>query len=105
MLPASGWSWSGTSYLNSYRYRSPDRHAAVKRVTVQGGTITIRAGGEAFGYSLAGAPQGRVAVRLRLGTGVTWCAEAPAASLADDRVDRFVAKANSLAPPLCPVIP
>jgi hypothetical protein len=104
-LPATGWSWSGTSYLKRYSFRSPDPHAPVRRVTVQNGVITIRGGAAAFGYSLSAAPQGSVAVRLRLGTGVTWCAEAPAASLADDRVDRFVAKVDSAAPAQCPLVP
>jgi hypothetical protein len=50
----------------------------VARVTVSADSISIRGGKSNLSYTLNEAAQGRVAVRLLLGTGAGWCADAPA---------------------------
>jgi hypothetical protein len=72
------------------------------RVKVDG--LVVKGGGSAFGYTLDEPSQGRVAVRLALGAGIRWCAEAPAAA-GQDGVDRFVGERDAPAPAFCPPTP
>src|SRR5262249_1787657 len=100
-LPASGWTASDTaSRPHPYRFRSTDSNGPVSRITVKKDQVKIRGGKSNWGYTLDEAHQGRIAVRLRLGTGMTWCADAPAKSPASsyDKVDKFVAQPRTAAP-------
>ena len=63
--------------------------------------VVIHGGGAALGYTLNEPAQGRIAVRLELGTAVTWCADAPGAA---DVVGAFKAVVSP-APASCPVVP
>src|SRR5439155_19264466 len=72
-LPASGW-----SFLGGRGYRFRDSSAPISRVTVTADRISLAGGGAGWGYTLDEPSQGRIAVRLTLGGGRPWCAEAPA---------------------------
>jgi hypothetical protein len=72
------------------------------RVKVDG--IVVRGRGAGWGYTLDEPAQGRVAVRLALGVGTRWCAEAPAAGTRDG-VDRFIGQRNAPPPLFCPATP
>jgi hypothetical protein len=107
-LPATGWRLLSTGY----RYTSPATTDAITRVIVKGDYLKIRGGKENWGYTLNEPSQGRMAVRLRLGTDTPWCADAPAkasgnppSTAANDRVDRFVAQPKTAAPAACPPVP
>jgi len=111
-LPATGWQaiGSGASF-KGYRYTAPST-APVRRIIVKGDKITIRGGRAQFAYTLNEVRQGQVAVVLRLGTELGWCASAPAkprgpiASTADsDKPGRFVGAPKTPAPATCPAPP
>jgi len=106
-LPASGWSVFGG---RGYRFR--DRSAPISRVTVTADRISFVGGGAGWGYTLDEPSQGRIAVRLTLGSERPWCAEAPAkvggnppSTASSDRVGRFVAQPRTPAPVVCPPLP
>jgi len=106
-LPAAtasaGWAAVGT---NGYRFRSHDPTIPITSVTVRTDRISLKGGTAAFGYSLAGAPQGRIALRLGLGAGRPWCADVPAASRASsDTPTRFVGQPQTPPPAVCPPVP
>ncbi|TFH22171.1 MAG: DUF4976 domain-containing protein [Myxococcales bacterium] len=76
------------------------------------GRLTVRGGKEPWAFTLNEESQGRIAVKLTLGTGVSWCSEAPARESGNppstakyDRVDRMVGLPDSPPPELCPQIP
>jgi len=54
-----------------------------------------------------GAPQGTVAVRLKLGTGIELCGAAPGRSpaAANDTTAKFVGARNTTPPSRCPSVP
>ena len=64
--------------------------------------ISVKGGTAAWPYTLDEASQGRIAVRLTLGTDRPWCAEARGSV---DVVNEFVAERDALPPPTCPPIP
>jgi hypothetical protein len=104
---SSGWSAVG----NGWRYRSSDSSSPVRSVRVEANSITVKAGGASFGYTLDEPMQGSVGVRLLLGQ-IAWCAAAPAKSTgnppstaSNDTVDRFVAEPKTPAPSSCPPLP
>jgi DNA-binding beta-propeller fold protein YncE len=102
-LPASGWSRVGSGY----RFTAPSS-AAIRRVLVKSDRIVIRGGRSQFGYTLDEPQQGAVAVVLRLGSDLGWCAAAPAkvrGTTAVDRPGRFVGAPGSPAPGSCPSPP
>jgi hypothetical protein len=106
-LPAAsvsaGWSPVGA---DGYRFRSRDPTIPIASVTVRTDRISLKGGRAAFGYSLAGAPQGRVALRLGLGTSRPWCVDVPAAAGAsDDTPARFVGQPHTPPPATCPEVP
>jgi hypothetical protein len=109
LLP-TGWSIVGTpTSFRGYRYRSSVATDAVRAITVANDKITVKGGGPAWGYTLDEPAQGAVAVQLRLGSGIDWCARAaakqsgqPPSSSANDRVDRFVGQPKSPPPASCP---
>ena len=74
--------------------------------------MCLRGGGAAWPYTLDEPAQGRLALRLTLGSGVTFCAEAPAklsgrppSSARNDQVDKFLGAPKAAAPEVCPVAP
>jgi hypothetical protein len=82
----------------------------VSRIIVRANRLRIRAGGASWTYTLNEPQQGAVAVKLRLGTALPWCASAPGkssgtpSSASFDRVDRFVAERNTPPPVVCPAL-
>ena len=107
-LPASRWSFFG----GRYRFRDVNASAPVSRVTVTANRVSLVGGGAGWGFTLDEPSQGRIAVRLTLGSGRPWCAEAPAkasghppSTAANDRAGRFVAQPGTPAPLACPAVP
>jgi DNA-binding beta-propeller fold protein YncE len=108
-LPAHGWTTRGT---NGYRFKASTPDAPIRAVLVRPDRIAIAGGRVNWPYTLNEPSQGRLAVRLRLGESVAWCAEAPArtsgtppSSARHDRQDRFTAAKRAPAPALCPPPP
>ncbi len=106
-LPALRWTRAGSLANPRYIYRDPKRASGpVTQVALVNGRLTIAAKGPQL-YSLAGAPQGSLAVRLRLGTGVEYCAVAPPKAPAEknDTTARFTGAPNTPPPVECPPVP
>ncbi len=104
-LPASGWAAIGsTAKPAGFRYRGA-AGSAITSIVVKNDGITVKGGGATWPFSLASAPQGRVAVRLLLGSDRPWCAEAPPKNATSDTVDRFLAFPRTPAPADCPTLP
>ncbi len=100
---SSGWSVIGTGgRFRGYRYRGTDPNGPVSSITVLQDHLVVKGGKGNWSYTLDEPSQGRVAIRLTLGTGGAWCADAPGAV---DRVDKFVAQRNTPAPAVCPPTP
>jgi DNA-binding beta-propeller fold protein YncE len=111
-LPAGGWSPIGKGTLKGWRYKSTDPAGPIKTVVVKSDSISVKGGKAGWTYSLDEPAQGRVAVRLRLGTLDGWCADAPArtrgtppSSAKYDQPNLFKAAPKSPAPASCPAIP
>ena len=101
--PLAGWSPLGT---NGFRFRSKDPAVPISAVVVRRDRLALKGGKAAFGYPLGPSSQGRIALRLGLGTNRPWCAEAPAkAGASNDSSARFVAQPNSPPPAPCPAVP
>jgi hypothetical protein len=103
----SGWSIIGTpTKFKGYRYRGKDPNGPISAILVQADKIRVNGGESNWTYTLNEAFQGRIAVRLTLGTGTVWCADAPAKPPAavNDKVDRFIA-GKTPAPVSCPPLP
>jgi hypothetical protein len=107
-LPAAGWTLQGST---GYRFTNPDPDGAIKRITVRVDSLTVRGGGAQWGYTLEEPSQGRVAVRLTLGSAAGWCADAPAKARGNppttaryDTVDKFVAEPKTPPPAACPPV-
>ena len=79
----------------------------VSTIVVKADKIVIRGGHSNWLYTLNEPKQGRVAVRLTLGTGAGWCAEAGQLSFpaSVDRPDEFMAMRDTPAPASCPATP
>jgi hypothetical protein len=93
LLPASGWRRLGNAGdPRGYRFRSGGS-GPIEGVVVRTDRLVIRGGGESFAYTLDEPSQGRIAVRLELGSGVAFCAEA--AFPMRDRMNRFFAKKDA----------
>jgi len=107
-LAAGGWQPIGTpASPKGFRFRSTDPSAAVTSVQVKKDRIKIRGGRAAWTYTLDEPAQGSVALRLSLGTGTTWCAEAgrPPYQARIDVTDRFLASPGTPPPAVCPAVP
>ena len=83
-----------------------------RRRIVKADQLQIRGGKSNWAYTLDEPSQGRIAVRLTLGGGATWCSDAPAKSsgsppstASNDRVDKFTAQTRTPAPASCPALP
>jgi YVTN family beta-propeller protein len=106
-LPPNGWTTIGGSVHKGYRYRDPDPDAAIRRVRITANRIAVMGGKQNWTYTLDEPTQGRVGVRVALGTGVLWCAEAgqPGFPPRRDEQDRYVAARRTPAPSECPEPP
>ena len=99
LLPASGWTRiQKTGDPDLYRFRARG-NAPIERVLLGKDRLIIRGEGARFAYTLDEPAQGRIAVRLELGSGLALCGEA--AGQKHDRMNRFVAT-NAAPPPSCP---
>jgi hypothetical protein len=113
VLPAAGWiPYGNPSAPVGYRWSAPSRSDPISRLIVRANRLRIRGGGAAFAYTLDEPAQGRLGVRVRLGTARAWCASAvaktsgsPSSTASYDHVDRFVAARNTSPPALCPSVP
>jgi hypothetical protein len=101
-LPADGWRPIGSGATpKGYRFTSAS--GPIQRVTVKAHRIAVRGGSAAFPYTLDEPFQGSVAVRLRLGQDVTWCAESrPPYFPKPDHPGKFAARPNTPPPAACP---
>lgn len=112
-LPAERWSARGNASSGwRYTYAADATTEPVWNVRVRRGRLSLRGGRARWAYTLNEASQGRISVRLTLGTGMTWCSEVPARVSGSppsphrhDRVDRFVGVRNAAAPDECPAVP
>lgn len=104
-LPALGWSeFCKCPNLKGYRFRSS---GPITRVTIKADTITVKGGKGAWGYTLDEPFQGRVALRLEVGSagaGGRWCADAPGRA-GRDMLDKFLGEKRTLPPTTCPARP
>lgn len=103
-LPASGWSRSGSSASARYFYDDkPLANGPIQKVRLHDGKLTITGKGAGL-YSLNGAPHGSIAMRLALGDGIVFCAEAQPKAPAhkNDTAARFQGDRASAAPASCP---
>jgi sugar lactone lactonase YvrE len=106
-LPAGKWVATGTVSRPGYRYRDATRASGpITSVALANGRLSLSGKGSAL-YSLANAPQGTMALRLRLGSGVEFCAVAPAKAPAttNDTTSKFAGAPNSPPPAVCPPVP
>jgi hypothetical protein len=104
-LPAAHWLRTGSAAKPGYKYVDKRRESGpVGSITVKDGSLRVKAKGAAS-YSLAGAPQGTMALRLQLGSGVVYCAAAPAKepAAANDTTAKFNGGRHTPPPPACPV--
>src|SRR6185503_11826973 len=98
--PQSGWSAIGDA-SQPKGYRFGDDTGPIAKLTVLKDKLQIKGGDVAWAYTLDEPAQGAVALRLRLGTGVVWCAAAPG-DPDKDEVDKFAAERNAPPPFSCP---
>ena len=111
-LPAGGWKAIGSaSAPKGWRYRGAASDA-VRSVVVKANQLSVRGGRSAWGYTLDEPSQGRVALRLQLGTGTVWCAATPADATGTppstarwDRPGLFKAGGAAPLPASCPALP
>jgi hypothetical protein len=111
-LPASGWSaLDDAPTPRGYKYKGLSTDA-VTRVVIRGNLLRIRGGKASWAYTLDEPSQGRIAVRMTMGSGFRWCADAPAktsgnppSTASNDRVDKFVGARKTPPPAACPAVP
>lgn len=109
-LPAEQWVRTGNSD-NGYRYIYVST-GPIHKIWLKENKLTFKGGKSLWGYSLDEPSQGALAVRLTLGTGITWCTVAqphatgtPPSSEKFDRVDLFRARRYGDPPASCPDVP
>jgi hypothetical protein len=103
-LPAASWQRTGSGASSGYRYR--DANGSIKTVVLRNGRLTIRGDGASL-YSLADAPQGEMGMALSLGSGLGFCASAPARAPASkyDSPTVFTGVKGETVPATCPDVP
>ncbi|MCW5892400.1 MAG: beta-propeller fold lactonase family protein [bacterium] len=102
-LPASGWAaYDSSPTPKGYRFKGSDPNGPVSRVILKADQIKIKGGKSNFAYTLDEASQGRMAIRLQLGSATPWCAAAGAKNANNDVAGRFTAASRTPAPPSCP---
>jgi hypothetical protein len=112
-LPASGWAaMDDAPTPRGYKYKSASTTDAITRVTLRGNLIKIRGGRSNWAYTLNEASQGRMALRLTMGSQFRWCTDSPAktsgnppSTASNDKVDKFVGARRTPAPASCPALP
>jgi hypothetical protein len=107
VLPAVNWHRIGTVGRPGYRYRDPaGAQGPIRSVTLSGSRLVINGKG-AGSYSLAGSPQGELALRLDLGGAVEMCAVTSplAPPVTNDSTSQFRGARNAAAPAECPRSP
>lgn len=103
VLPAANWTAIGTAEKpRGWRYRDTASDAPIKRADVKDDRISISGGKSAFCYTLDERQQVRVGVRVELGHGVAWCADAAGKT---DQIDTFRGVGNTPAPAACFMVP
>jgi hypothetical protein len=109
-LPVDQWRVGGDP-AGEFRYVFAST-PPVWKVYVKGHKISIRGGKGTWGYTLDEPSQGSIAVRLTLGTGITWCSDAqphaagePPSSADYDRPNKFKALRLQPAAAECPPLP
>ena len=99
-LPAAGWRPVGPQASRGYTYRLPsDIDGADVRVRLKDNLLRIEGKGEGM-LTLAGAPQGGISLRFRLGAETQWCASTVAGR--NDSAKQYRAQPQTLAAPNCP---
>ena len=99
-LSPSRWTAKGSNARPAgYVFKAAGKSEPVQQITILNDKLVVKGGREFFAYSLDEPSQGRIAIRLTLGTDVQWCTEATARQ---DETDKFVANSNTPAPATCP---
>ena len=105
-LPAGRWKKNARIPAT---YTFVDKTGPISRVVVRADRLQLQGGKAQFAYSLDEAQQGRMAIRLHLGTGIAYCSDAPAKTSGKppttarfDRTDLFQAQPKSPYPTTCP---
>lgn len=103
-LPAENWTRMGILTDPRYVFASA---TPVWKVYVKGPKISVRGGKNLWPYTLDEASQGAIAVRLTLGSDLTWCSVAlPAPPTSEnDQPNKFRALRLQPAPDDCPPLP
>lgn len=103
-LPAENWTRMGIPTDPRYVFAST---TPVWKVYVKGSKISVRGGKSLWPYTLDEASQGAIAVRLTLGSDLTWCSAAlPAPPTSEnDRPNKFRALRLQPAPNDCLPVP
>jgi len=114
-LPVTSWTKRTGAHLTvtEYKYADPKRASGpISLISVKAGKLLLKGSGAGWTYQLDNPPQGKVAVRLQLGAGPSFCAVFPAkttgnppSSAQNDKLDKFIGAANSPAPSPCPPVP
>ncbi len=113
VLPAGRWTQQGNlSNGPRYVYAADPGTEPIWKIWLKGSKLTVRGGKQAWGYTLDEVAQGRLGIRLTLGTGVTYCADVPArtsgnppSSAKFDRPGRFQGQSKTPYPAACPPLP
>ncbi len=106
LAPANWKALGNDTNPRGYRFRDRSRTGPVTRIVVKTDTIRVTAGKDDWLYTLDEPSQGRIAVRLRFGTSVQWCADVPPrAGSVNDRSDHFRGEPKTAAPAACPPVP
>ena len=100
-LPATGWTRGGTATAPTYKFKGT---GAIGAIDLRNGLLVIKGKGAVL-LGLANAPQGSVAVRLRVGFDPAMCAKAPALSASVDTPARFDSAKSAPKPVVCPPVP
>jgi DNA-binding beta-propeller fold protein YncE len=103
-LPASGWSQIGKKSMRGYRFTGTDPAGPIFQVVVEADVVRVRGGRSNWTYTLDESQQGRIAVRLALGSDPPWCSDAPPIRPGADRPGHFVAR-GAPSPASCPPVP
>ena len=104
-LAAARWKQTGPASNPGFAYGDNKRvDGPISAVTLRNGTLVVRGNGAGI-YQLDDAPQGGLALRLRLGDALEFCAAVPPKDASNDTTSKFVGVRNSAAPVDCPPVP
>lgn len=106
VLPAARWHQQGaTTGHPRYVYAADSTTEPVWRVYVKGPKLSVRGGKKFWSYTLDEASQGSIAIRLTLGSGVTYCTDVLPRDAFHDRPNAFTGRFDMPAPATCPPVP